>query len=495
MSKERFVKKVTALLAAVTIAAASFGAPSAAISAHAAAEAQATENGDSLFRGSDTGYYYTVLTEEEKGAYRAIVTIFRRPDSTEYSEEFCVRNNPDEVSVYPNAIDAVRLDHPEFFWYFCGDYDLSTQYNWRQDSASGKYYVRYRMKEPFPEYKELMKRFNRSVDDFLADIDMNQSDYDVALQIHDKLIDLTHYDYDMREFGDLGRTAYAPLIENSDGEDHMAVCVGYAMAYSYLMRLCGLECVPVTGIAGPADGDISEHTWNMMRIGGVWYESDATWDDLEKRDVEHDGGLQYDAAWVMLEDDEFMYKVHHYLFCVDSDYIEHFTDQERYRYELDNGAWFIPMGESYHIHKTTDENYVEGSYPGTVSSGVSYSSQEDKGYVSGEVFPDSSSRYLTEKDLETLRKGELGADAMVRLALNELYARNGYTFSNSWYRNYYMQCSWYDGGNCKDSQVVEERFNDYERANKKFLREYEKSHNYAWDPAGVPCRPIRTPGK
>jgi prepilin-type N-terminal cleavage/methylation domain-containing protein len=46
-----------------------------------------------------------------------------------------------------------------------------------------------------------------------------------------------------------------------------------------------------------------------------------------------------------------------------------------------------------------------------------------------------------------------------------------------------------------DSQVVEERFNDYERANKKFLREYEKSHNYAWDPAGVPCRPIRTPGK
>lgn len=487
----RFAKTATALFSAVTITAASFGVSPASIKAMAVSSAKAAGY-DSRFRGDDTGYYYTVLNEDEKGAYNALVEIFRRPDSTEYSEEFVVKNSPEEVNIYFNAINAVELDHPEFFWYFCGDYDLGTMYNWRKDPDSGKYHVRYKMRESFTEYKELMDRFNSAVDRFLADIDMYQSDYDIALQIHDKLIDMTQYDYSMREYGDMGRYAYGPLVENSDGEDHMAVCAGYAMAYSYLMRLCGVECVPVRGIAGPVD-DIIPHSWNMMRIGGIWYETDATWDDIERADLEYEGTINAEAAPYMLEDEDFMYRVRHYLFCVDSDYIEHFTDQERYKYELDNGAWYLPMGESYHIHRTIDENYVEGSYPGTKGTSSSYSSQGEKGYVSGEVFPDSSSRYLTDKDLELLWKGELGADAMVRLALNELYARNGYTFSNSWFRNYYAQCSWYDGGNCKDSEVVEERFNVYEKANKKFLREFEKSHNFAWDPAGCPCKPVKTP--
>ena len=490
MRNKKIIKKAAAFIMAVTVTGVSFGSPPAAIPALAAGSAKASGY-NSRFRGDDTGYYYTVLNDDEKGAYKALVEIFRRPDSTEYSEEFVTKNSPEEVNIYPNAIEAVRLDHPEFFWFFCGDYDLGTMYSWREDSNSGKYYVKYKMSESFPEYKDLMDRFNRAVDRFLTDIDMSESDYDIALQVHDKIMDITHYDYSMREYGDLGRTAYGPLIENSSGDDHMAVCVGYAMAYSYLMRLCGVECVPVTGIAGPV-GDTENHTWNMMKIGGIWYESDVTWDDVEKADIEHDGGLKYEAAWDMLEDDDFMYRVRHYLFCVDSDYIEHFTDQESYRYENDNGGWFIPMGESYHIHTTTDENYVEGSYPGTGGASSS-ASQGEKGYVSGEVFPDSSSRYLTDKDLELLWKGELGADAMVRLALNELYARNGYTFSNSWFRNYYSQCSWYDGGNCKDSEVVEERFNVYEKANKKFLREFEKSHKFAWDPTGYPCKPVKTP--
>ena len=420
-----------------------------------------------------------------------MVEIFRRPDSTEYSEEFIVSNSPEEVNIYPNAIRAVELDHPEFFWFFCEDYDLGTMYNWRKDSESGKYIVKYRMNTAFPEYKELMDRFNSAVDDFLADIDMYQSDYDIALQIHDKLIDMTQYDYSIRERGDMGRYAYGPLVENSNGEDHMAVCAGYAMAYTYLTNLCGVECVTVRGDAGPVD-EIIAHSWNMLRIGGIWYETDATWDDVEKWKIEHDGGLQYDAAWAMLADDDFMYRVCHYMFCVDSDYIEHFTDQDRYKYETDN-SWYMPVGESYHIHRTIDENYVEGSYPGTNGTDSSYTQQSGNGYVSGEVFPDSSSRYLTEKDLQLLWEGELGPDALVRLALNELYARNGYSFSNSWFRNYYLQCSWYDGGNCTDSEVVEERFNTYEKANKKFLREFEKSQNYAWDPAGYPCKPIKTP--
>lgn len=100
-------------------------------------------------------------------------------------------------------------------------------------------------------------------------VEPGMSDYDTAKALHDYLVLNCAYD----SFWD---DASAPMItsnaRNAYGAliDGGAVCVGYATAYSALLRYNGIECIYVTNIS---------HTWNIVKIGGEWYHVDTTWDD------------------------------------------------------------------------------------------------------------------------------------------------------------------------------------------------------------------------
>lgn len=62
-------------------------------------------------------------------------------------------------------------------------------------------------------------------------------------------------------------SAYAALVKKK------AVCQGYA---SLLYRLC-LECgIPARYISGYSSGE--NHGWNIVKLGGAYYNVDATWD-------------------------------------------------------------------------------------------------------------------------------------------------------------------------------------------------------------------------
>lgn len=51
-------------------------------------------------------------------------------------------------------------------------------------------------------------------------------------------------------------------------------CQGYADLYSAILRECGIESHFVAS-------DTVGHIWNYVKIDGVWYHSDVTWDDLD----------------------------------------------------------------------------------------------------------------------------------------------------------------------------------------------------------------------
>lgn len=85
----------------------------------------------------------------------------------------------------------------------------------------------------------------------------------------------------------------------------------------------------------------------------------------------------------------------------------------------------------------------------------------------GYIFADSDSRYLTISDLEKLSDKEL------RLARNEIYARNGRRFDDQGLQNYFNGCSWYRGTIDPDDFVDETMLNKYERANAYLILEYE----------------------
>ena len=54
-----------------------------------------------------------------------------------------------------------------------------------------------------------------------------------------------------------------------------AVCLGFANAFQLFMDILDIECITVVGAAFDSEED---HAWNMVRIDGIWYCVDTTWD-------------------------------------------------------------------------------------------------------------------------------------------------------------------------------------------------------------------------
>ncbi len=82
------------------------------------------------------------------------------------------------------------------------------------------------------------------------------------------------------------------------------------------------------------------------------------------------------------------------------------------------------------------------------------------------ILPDSSSRYLTEKDLEGISKQDLP------YARNEIYARHQHAFDNPQYASYFYKKTWY--AYPEDHDILPQgHLNDYEIKNIKLIKKAE----------------------
>lgn len=93
------------------------------------------------------------------------------------------------------------------------------------------------------------------------------SDYEKVKAVHDWIINRTSYDYDNYLAGTIPSLCYSPVgvIEYCS-----AVCQGYAETFEAFMDVLGIPCYMVTS---------SNHAWNRVKVGGIWYSIDTTWDD------------------------------------------------------------------------------------------------------------------------------------------------------------------------------------------------------------------------
>ena len=98
------------------------------------------------------------------------------------------------------------------------------------------------------------------------------------------------------------------------------------------------------------------------------------------------------------------------------------------------------------------------------SSGEESSDRLDEDYI----LPDSSTKYLKEKDLEGLSEQEL------KIARNEIYARHGRKFTDSELQEYFESKDWYEPSISADDFKDEDYLNKIELTNLDLIVEYEK---------------------
>ena len=140
------------------------------------------------------------------------------------------------------------------------------------------------------EIKAKMAAFDKEVEKVKGLIKPEDSPLEIALLVHDYLVNHVAYDYDNylnNTIPDSAYSAYGALVEKS------AVCNGYGLAYLHLLQ--NVFGVPTKYISSTT----MNHGWNMVEIDGQYYHVDVTWDDPVRDrlgSVQHKYFLLSDAA-------------------------------------------------------------------------------------------------------------------------------------------------------------------------------------------------------
>lgn len=183
------------------------------------------------------------------------------------------QNNTKERLTYwiSNALFAIWMDEPALFWLDFGDYrytctfkqneerivgvtELTVTVSLRTDSASAV------------SRKDLLDAVLKAYTPYGA------NDAERVRSINRFLCDKVTYNLDAPDRG----TAVGALVDGS------CVCEGYARAFQLLCQRAGITCVCILGDS-MADGEREGHMWNAVRIDGVWYYCDPTWNDTTER--------------------------------------------------------------------------------------------------------------------------------------------------------------------------------------------------------------------
>ncbi len=106
--------------------------------------------------------------------------------------------------------------------------------------------------------------------------DQSMTPFEKELALHDWMIGWAEYDPGALSSGPIGEPI--PHNDNPYGllVGKKGICTGYSLTFQLLMELAGIECLTVPGAA---HGGTDEHAWNLVKLDGVWYGVDATWDD------------------------------------------------------------------------------------------------------------------------------------------------------------------------------------------------------------------------
>lgn len=310
-------------------------------------------------------YCRTHLSEEEQLLYDALLACALSEDPTAKGGEFQISHDPagDEFkTMFHTCYNALLFDHPELFWLSVSSSSFRYSYRRLIMNDSG-YSVSIQLSDSFPDKDEQMIALDSAAEEFLADIDLADSAPNVALAIHDKLIDLVSYDKEAASSldKDLAHTAYGALVANSRGDANSAVCDGYSYAYEYLLQKAGIRSTIIAGRAGDTEESAGPHSWNLVELSGEWYEVDSTWNDISAEEALNSEEEYSEIAEEAMRNEWYTDRLRHFLFNVTTEQISSFEPGKYYRYTNDRG-WVSFLSDSVHIRHTQEDSSSTGDY-------------------------------------------------------------------------------------------------------------------------------------
>lgn len=120
------------------------------------------------------------------------------------------------------------------------------------------------------EEQAMARQAQAAVDELIRP---GMTDLEKELAIHDYVAERCEYIYS-------GEQDEQPGSARGFFENGLCRCDGYTDAFRLLARLAGLD---VEIIGGPTTQDMpgmKGHAWNLIRLDGLWYTVDVTWDDM-----------------------------------------------------------------------------------------------------------------------------------------------------------------------------------------------------------------------
>lgn len=250
--------------------------------------------------GANANYGYSTLNTQEQKVYNYLLKSMIAFDNSTATAECVERSYKGnyyaagkvDISSYKMTKSqmekiyfALEADNLDFFWL---DDTIGLE---RQGDTITSWYI---MVEP--DYILSSTRtaargnMKKGIQPFLEKIDNAKAagagEMELELLIHDMIIEEVDYAYNA--FGNPQTASYAHTIVGVfDGISSTdVVCEGYAKAFKYLCNYAGLESIYAVGWS-TSDGYSGGHAWNMIKIGGKWYNIDLTWDDANG--TEYDG--------------------------------------------------------------------------------------------------------------------------------------------------------------------------------------------------------------
>lgn len=154
---------------------------------------------------------------------------------------------------YDRVYLMVMMQEPEFFYvdrrYETGNAleDVTILYTMTQEEAA-----------------EAQIRLDAAADTILQQTSPVQNEWQQILTIHDAIGRKCRYGSSLHS-----DDAYGCLAEGT------AMCEGYSKGFLYAVRRAGYEIMCVPGRTGNG----TDHVWNIVRIGGHYYNIDLTFDD------------------------------------------------------------------------------------------------------------------------------------------------------------------------------------------------------------------------